>query len=383
MNKLLTAAIIFLMAGCKEKYLSPVVRTATGYLVMEGVINNGGEETKIKLSRTTYLSGGNAIHPEKAAIVKLESNTNISFDLAESSEGTYTINNLQLDTSLQYRLNIKTNKGEEYLSDYARVRNNPPIDSISWARESEGVQLYINTHDSQNNTRYYQWDYHETWEFRSFFYASLKYGVPQPPAYEFVGAVPRDTNDPKIYTCWRYNSSSSLFLGSSAKLSQDIIHLPLLFIENGSQKLSVLYSVMVNQYSWSKEGYGFLERIKKNTESLGSVFDAQPSELNGNIHCVSHPLQPVIGFFNICTKRQSRIFIYRTQVPSWAYQQPCYQILVENNEDSIAAKAGGFLPVSVATYSGPGPAIATFYAAPPECVDCTLTGSNIKPIYWP
>ena len=379
MNKLLTAAIIFLMAGCKEKYLSPVVNTATGYLVVEGVINNGGDETKIKLSRTTYLSGGNAIHPEKAAIVKLESNTNISFDLAESSEGTYTINNLQLDTSLQYRLNIKTNKGEEYLSDYARVRNNPPIDSISWARESKGVQLYVNTHDPQNNTRYYQWEYHETWEFHSFFSASLKYAEPQSP---FTGVIPRDINDPEIYTCWQYYSSSSILLGSSAKLSQDIIHLPLLFIENGSLKLSVLYSVLLTQYSWSKEGYGFLERMKKNTESLGSVFDAQPSELNGNIHCVSNPGQPVIGFFNICTIQQSRIFIYKAQVPNWGFHESCYQIIVENNPDSIAAKAGGLLPVSAAQYAGPS-TILTFYAAPENCVDCTLRGSNIKPIYWP
>ena len=367
------------MAGCKEKYLSPVVRTTTGYLVLEGVINSGGEETKIKLSRTTYLSGGNAINPEKGAMVKLESNTNASFDLSESSEGTYTINNLQLDTSLQYRLNIKTNNGEEYLSDFARIRNNPPIDSISWVRENEGVQLYVNTHDPQNNTRYYQWEYKETWEFHSFFSASLKYATPQPP---FAGVIPRDINDPEIYTCWQYNSSSSILLGSSAKLNQDIIHLPLLFIENGSQKLSVLYSVLLTQYSWSKQGYDFLERMKKNTESLGSVFDAQPSELNGNIHCVSNPGQPVIGFFNICTIQQNRIFIYRAQIPDWRFNESCYQIVVENNPDSIAAKAAGMLPVSPEKYAGPS-TILTFYAAPEYCVDCTLRGSNIKPIYWP
>jgi hypothetical protein len=379
MNKLLMATIILLIAGCKEKYLSPVASTGTGYLVVDGVINNRGEQTNIKLSRTTSLDGNVSIHEEAGAMVKLESNTNVSFDLAESNVGTYSINNLQLDTSLQYRLNIKTNQGEEYLSDYVRVRNNPPIDSISWVRESEGVQLYVNTHDPQNNTRYYQWEYSETWEFHSAFSASLKYAEQQPP---FTGVVPRDRNDPEIYTCWQYNSSSSILLGSSAKLSDDIIHLPLLFIENGSQKLSVLYSVLLTQYSWSKEGYGFLERMKKNTESLGSVFDAQPSELNGNIHCVSNPGQPVIGFFNICTIQQSRIFIYRAQVPDWRFNESCYQIVVENNPDSIAAKAGGMLPVAPEKYAGPS-TILTFYAAPEICVDCTLRGSNIKPIYWP
>jgi hypothetical protein len=379
MNKLLMIAVIILFAGCKEKYISPVPPVAAGYLVVEGVINNGaGNTTNIKLSRTTSLED-NTIVMEKGASVRLESNNNLTFFLPETNEGIYSIDNLQLDTSLLYRLAVTTIYNEEFLSDYVQVRNNPPIDSINWVRESDGVQLYINTHDPQNNTWYYQWEFEETWEFHSTYGTSLKYIVGPPPLYLNVGVEYRNPNDPQISTCWKYNSSTALTLGSSAKLIQDIIHLPLIFIENGSQKLSVLYSVDVKQYSWSKEGYDFLERMKKNTESVGSVFDAQPSELNGNIHCVSNPSQPVIGFFNICTIQKQRIFIKRSEVPTWAYSQGCYeQQLIENHPDSIAKKAAGLLPTVAYDF-----VISKFYAGQAECVDCTLTGSNVKPIYWP
>ena len=377
----MTVAIIFLVAGCKEKFLSPVPNVPTGYLVVEGVINNGGDETNIRLSRTSSLTENRTLK-ETGASVKIESSNNTSFFLTENTEGSYVINNVQLDTAFKYRLVITTVNNEEYVSDYEPVRNNPPIDSISWVRESAGVQIFINTHDPQDNTRYYQWDYNETWEFHSNYSTSLKFIQDGPPNFNNIGVVYRDFGDPDIYTCWSYNASTSLILGSSAKLSHDVIHLPLIFIENGAQKLNVLYSVFVNQYSWSKAGYEFLERMKKNTEAVGSVFDPQPSELNGNIHCTSNPALPVIGFFNICTIQKKRVFIKNSDLPEWGYRQYCVEQLFPNIPDSVKLLTGGLLPTRADKLSGFG-SVVTFYAAPSECVDCTLSGSNVKPIFWP
>lgn len=379
MNKLLFFAFIVLVAGCKEKYISPVPPVSKGFLIVEGVVNNEGGVTNLKLSRSSSLNS-NDHNTENAAIVKLESNQNTSLQLAENFAGNYSIDNLHLDTSLQYRLNITTSNNEQYLSEFVSVRKNPPIDSVNWVRQNEGVDIFINTHDDSNKTLYYQWEYDETWEFHSAYSATLKYII-QPGTDIRTGVTFRVAGDPQIYACWQFNSSSSLLLGSSAKLSKDIIHLPLTLVPNGSWKISVLYSMMVTQYSWSKEGYEFLERMKKNTESVGSVFDAQPSQLNGNIHCISNPAQPAIGFFNICTVRQKRIFIKNGDLLHWNIGEGCYTKIIENNKDSIADKASGLLPVDVAM--GTPFSIITFNAAPPNCVDCRQRGVNIKPAYWP
>ena len=384
MNKLLTIIIILLVAGCKEKFISPAPNVVTGYLVVEGVVNNGQEPTNIRLSRTTSLDDENIIK-ESGAIVKLESSNNTSLLLYESNEGSYTLDNLQLDTSLRYRLNVTTSNNEQFLSDYVPVIYNPPIDSINWVRENDGVQLYINTHNPNNNTRYYQWEYNETWEFHSPFSTSLKYVKGPPPDYRDIAVTYRDFTDPDIYTCWKNNSSNLILIGSSAKLSQDIIHLPIVLIENGAQKLSVLYSVLVTQYAWSKEGYDFLGRMKKNTESVGSVFDPQPSELNGNFHCTTNPNQPVIGFFNICTVQKNRIFIKNEEVPNWDYNSNCRfqdMVIIKNDPDSIHEQGFGRLPTTVKTFT-PFGGINTFYAGAASCVDCTLSGTNVKPIFWP
>lgn len=379
MNKFILPVLLLLAASCKEKFVSPAPPVTTGYLVVEGVVNNDGGLTTLKLSRTTNLDDTSS-KPEGGALVKLEDNNSTSLQLFETTNGNYIVDNLHLDTSHKYRLAIVTANNEEYLSDFVNVLNNPPIDSINWVRGSDGVTIFINTHDPKNNTHYYQWDYHETWEFHSALFSSLKYT--QNSSSGNMGIAYRDSSDPEIYTCWQFHPSTTIVLGSSARLSQDIIHLPIINIEPASWKLSVLYSVIMRQYTWNKEGYEFLERMKKNTESVGSVFDAQPSELNGNIHCVSNPYQPVIGFFNICTIREERIFIKNSELPQWGYNMNCSQVVIENQPDSIRIKSVGTLPTVPLLY-GPFGDILTFNASAEGCVDCTLRGSNIKPTYWP
>ena len=381
MNKLLLFLFVLVIAGCKEKFISPAPAVVTGYLVVEGIVNNEGGTTNIKLSRTTSLNDIANIQ-ESGAQVKLEDNNNSFYALFENSNGNYTIDNLHLDTSLKYRLSIKTSNNEDYLSDFVKIKKNPPIDSISWERGYDGVTIHANTHDPLNKTLYYQWEYEETWEFHSRYSSSLQYLTSPPPNPQNIGVAGRSPDD-NIYKCWQFNASGNILLGSTAKLAQDIVHLPLINIPPASIKLGVLYAVLVKQYVWSKEGYEFLERMKKNTEAVGSVFDAQPSELNGNIHCTSNPGQPVIGFFNICTIQQQRIFIRNAELPEWAYLIGCgIEIEIENNPDSIAKKASGLLPTSPRT-TGPFGSVLTFYAAPEECVDCTKRGTNLKPTYWP
>jgi hypothetical protein len=375
-RKILFAALV-LVLGCKDRFDSPVPIQPTGYLVVEGVVNNGGGTTNIKLSRTVSLGDLQTIK-ELGALIHLEDSNNNSLAFWETGDGVYSIDNLHLDSLTKYRLSIRTTNNEEYLSDFVAVRNNPPIDSISWVRGEKGVEIFVNTNDPLNNTRYYQWEYEETWEFHSTFASSLKYVT---SGGQNVGVMFREPSDPEIYTCWQFNPSTAILLGSSAKLAKDVIHLPLTLVPGADWKMSVLYSINVRQYSWTKEGFEFLGRMKKNTESLGSVFDPQPSELNGNIHCVSNPTQPVIGFFNISPVREQRIFISNSQLPGWNYRTNCQTVVVQNNKDSITA-AFGKLPTTIEKMGAFG-YIISFYASADICVDCTISGTNVKPAYWP
>jgi Domain of unknown function (DUF4249) len=385
MRKLIYFLLILVTSGCKEKYEAPIVSPDTGYLVIEGIINSGQGNTVLTLSRTTKLDDRTPRY-EQGAQVTVQGEDNSFFALQQTGPGQYSAIALNLNPARKYRLTIRTSDGKEYLSEYAEVLKTPSVDSVSWKREDGGVTLNVHSRDPLNKTRYYQWQYDESWEIRSDFRSSIKYKVTKGPSSDEIFSIAfRDSTtfsyDESIYTCWQFNSSTSLQLGSTARLSQDIVDLPIAFVPPASRKLSVLYSINVKQYAWTKAGYEFLERMKKNTESTGSIFDAQPSELRGNIYCVSDPSEPVIGFVNFSTIEEKRIFIRKDQVPDWRYNSGCMEIRVDNNSDSIKNNARFLMPTQPIFQLGG--TIFTFGAAPPECVDCTLNGTNRKPNYWP
>lgn len=375
---------LFFMA-CKEKYVSPISSPITGYLVVEGSINSGLGATNITLSRTSNLQNQN-INYEKGAIVKVEGEDNSIKQLTEVSDGNYSISGLNLNTNKKYRLNITTKDGKVYQSDFTNVIYNPPIDSVNWKRENGAVQMYVNTHDETNNTQYYQWETAETWEIHSGYLSALKYKQSTNAkgtvySVDFNDSINKSIDYGKYY-CWKTVPSTQILTGTSVALSKNIINLPIANIPQDSWKLNVMYSLFTRQISISKGKYEFLQRMKKNTEGTGSIFDAQPSDLNGNIHCVSNANEPVIGYIDVCSIQEKRIFISRKEVPDWNYYQGCNEIRITNNSDSIQIHGLSLLPTYPETNPMTG-AIISFFAAPPDCVDCRLRGSNIKPSFWP
>ena len=377
--------LIIAFASCKQVYDAPVNAVAPNYLVVDGFINNDTPGiTTIYLSRTTQLSDTANFTSEQHAQVSIESDANDIFPLNEITAGTYTSEPIVLNPLEKYRLHIRTSDGKEYLSDSVAVKKTPDIDSISWLVQNNGVQIYINTHDP--DIQYYQWRYEETWEFHAKYQSSLVYTI-NPQTHAVTGVEPFDTvsgsyND-KLYTCWKADTSTGIILGSTEKLTDNQIYLPLNFIPGADWRLSVLYSIKVRQFALSKEAYQFLEIMKKNTEQLGSIFDAQPSALKGNIHCLTRPDELVVGFVEVSQEKDARIFIQNEQIPGWNYSQDCpLPLTIENNADSIAKKAGNLYPTNVVEHDMSG-AIVTFGAAEHFCVDCTLRGTNNKPSFWP
>jgi Domain of unknown function (DUF4249) len=381
--------IVAAASACKEKYEAPIPSRKTGFLVIEGVVNTGNDTvnipTQIRLSRTTPLDN-RSLSPEIRAKVYVEDEASLKIQLLESTAGVYEANNMHLNETKKYRLHIITSDNKEYASDFVDVVQNPRIDSVTHKQGRTGLDLFVNANNPQNNTRFYQWNYVETWEFHSRYQTSLKYVITQGRSGDNYTVGYRDSvsfsYDPRLFICYKSSASSQIILGSTEKLANDVVYQPLLTIPQDDEKLSVKYSLLLFQYGWSKAGYQFLDKMRKNTETTGSIFDAQPSELLGNFHGVTDKSETVIGFFNVCPVRSTRIFLNNFDFPNWQYRTDCVQYEIENNSDSIKQKGIGLFPTTPATYTPRG-AILTFYAADQNCVDCTLRGTNIKPSFWP
>jgi hypothetical protein len=374
-------SFIALLGSCKDPYLSPYKPLPTGYLVVEGYIS-GNSTTQFSLTRSIELPGDSALPVENAAQVQVEGSDNSAYALQALGNGVYSsVDTLPLNPAIQYRLRIQTADGEGYLSDFVPYKVTPAIDSINYITNGDGTEIYANAHDPSNNTRYYQWNYDQTYEYHSAEQSLYYYDEDTvPPA-----VVPRPLGD-QVYRCWTSGSSSTIILNSTAKLAQDVVYLqPLKNIPVFDVQTSVLYSIRVRQYALTEDGYNFLSLMQKNSESLGSIFDAQPSQINGNIHSMTHPAEQVIGYISAGTVEQQRIFISRYQVNStYSYSCPVPDTALPLDAKSLKKNFSGggpYTPIELVQLST---GISAWLANGPECLVCTLHGgTNVKPSFWP
>lgn len=370
MRKLVVLICLFVAAGCKDPYDLPVRPNDKSLLVVEGALRVGQDSTFITLSKTVNVSEKTSFKPVTKARISVEDKNGKSIFLNESGNGKYAVNNLGLIPGSEYRLRIKTSDNKEYLSEYVVAQVTPAIDSVNWKKENENLKIFVNTHDNSNNTRYYRWDFDETWEILSFYLSN----------YRYVGGSTVVYSPNYHYQCWKYDKLTSIMIGSSAQLSSDIIsQFPLIEIQKGSEKLSVRYSILVKQEALTKKAYEYLLLMKKNTETLGSIFDPLPSTLTGNIQCVSNPDEGVIGYITASSLTQKRIFITAAEA-DWRFYQDCFDtVQILDNPDSIKAYMPIYSPFDYQFIAG-----KFFYlAANPPCVECTRRGGALtRPSYW-
>lgn len=381
--------LLFIFIGCKKPFSPAIVATNVGYLVVEGVINSGADSTIIKLSRTVKLSN-NKIIIESGANAYVESDNNQKYMLAEKPVGVYTKVGLNLSTTQKYRLHIITANKNEYVSEFTENKITPLIDSITYSNRPSGIQVNINTHDNSNNTRYYRWDFDETWTYYSYLPSYYQY-----INHQIVARIP----DSAFNVCYRHATpSNSVFVATSDRLAKDEIYQsPLNYVDGSTGKLSHVYSILVKQYALTKEAFNYWQLLKKNTEQLGTIFDAQPSTTGGNLHCVTNPSEPVIGYISVSTITTKRIFVAGSSLPFYVYGYigPPYSFECKEGAVFIApaatftsriehalANGDSILTIDISAL-GTGVRVGYHYAYS-RCVDCRLLGgTNKKPSYWP
>ncbi|HTD39175.1 MAG TPA: DUF4249 domain-containing protein [Mucilaginibacter sp.] len=373
--------------SCKKPYNPIIASSDQSYLVVDGVINSGSDSTIILLSRTVKISSRSFRNPEQGAKLTLESDKNDTYTLQEISAGKYVTTNLSLPADRNYRLHIFTADNKEYVSDYVENKVTPPIDSVYAIPLVTGVQFSVSTHDNSNKTRYYRWDYTESWSYQMGEKASLI-------IYRNGDIVSRSPDSP-VNLCYKYpQRSSSIFIANSNKLTQDVISKsPLGYVDGSTGKITNTYEMLVRQYALTPEAYKYWNLLKTNTESLGTITDPQPSQSISNIHSVTNPAETVIGYVSVSTISVKRVFLAGRDLPFkvnvlakdsvdcsggiiWIDPKNTFPYRLNN-----LLASGDTLLIRVETRSDGG--IGYSYTNG-ICADCRLRGGTItKPAYWP
>jgi len=365
--------IVIVLANCVKPYNPPALQAKNNYLVVDGFINSGANQvTTIILSRTRSISDSvTQTDPELGASIQIVADDGATYPLTEIGNGNYQSATLNLNTSKTYRLKIITSNGNSYSSDLVPCANAPQIDSLTWQQTGD-VHVYLYTHDPANNTRYYKWDYTETWEYKS----PLQGYYVVKDNHIYVS----DTTD-QIDSCWQSDLSSDILTGSSVALSDDVISkAKVVTIPQNDEKIFVRYSILVRQRGITADAYKYWGIVQKNSQDRGGLFDVQPGQLVGNIHCETDPTEPVIGFINASTETEKRLFIDHREVTNWAVgADTCDQIGISQDPNDFSHYYYTDPDYTFFYYvSGGGMMIAQKI-----CLDCTVHGgTNHRPTFW-
>ena len=353
--------------GCIEPFSPPEVNSDENYLVVDGFLNVGGDTSVIQLRRSQNINVTEIPVIESGATLRVESEKGETYSLTEKSKGVYVLAPQAYNQLTKYRLRIKTKGGNEYLSDFVTVKQTPPVDSLSY-RIDEGqntVVISVNTHDPTNNTRFYRWKFEETFEYRAAYYSAMEKDIPN---REII--LRKDD----INRCWRTDKSTSIMLGSTIKLSQDIIRaLPLNVADIATNKFYLKYSILVKQYGLSQDAFEYWTSLAKTTQGTGSLFDPLPSQVTGNIKNTANNKELVFGYFSASVEQTKRIFINKALGRFPRCDPPDTLSMFDRKiftSDGLLISYFGIQSDSVLITN-------------PSCADCRLQGGTTKkPDFW-
>lgn len=364
------------LTDCKDPFEIETGYGQRGFLVVDGYINIGDGVTTIKLSRTTPIDEVPIQIPETGATVVIE-DIQFTYQITELTSGTYVSEELQLPPDRQYRLRITTANGKSYLSDYTDPIQTPPIDSVTWRQEFDGVNIQVTTHDPTNSAKYYSWQFEEAWEIQSTFRSLIN--------YEGGGFINRTAQEIRnMQKCWKYDTGRAINISSSVGLTSDvIIDHPVFFIPSFDRRLSIRYSILVKQHTLNQDAFNFFQTVLKNNENLGTFSDPQPSQLTSNIRCLTSE-EVVVGYISASNTETYRIFIDRKDLTSWGYNPYCEEVSFLYDVDDIPFLMRTFTPTRYLASTIDGqPVLIGVYATLPQCADCRIGGGvNIIPEFW-
>lgn len=383
------------IGSCTEQYVFQTNSTFESILVVQANITNELKKQEIKITRSYRLEENGPTFEKGANVYVTDSDKNtFEFELEEFSGLYVSKNDFQAIPGKSYRLNIMTKDGKSYssaaqtLTTVNEIQVEPKVETIDGLK---GVQIHATSSDPNAKSKFYRYEYEETYKIVSPNWARNKLKIdpnsPNPEEPNYL-VVPREG---ETRVCYTTKKSDDLILLSTVGMSEDRIDLPIRFIDITNPILNERYSIIVRQYIQNLESYTYYTTLKTLSSSSSLFSQVQPGFNYGNLKSDDNPDEKVIGYFEVSSVSSKRIFFnFRDLFVDDQYPPfyiDCQPTELANCWDAkgcagatILALIKAPLPEKVFYGSRDNMGVVIFF--PPACTDCTRISSNIKPLFW-
>ena len=382
---LLLPVLVCCFTACVERYYPEEDELKIGTLVINAHLTEQSGYQVIEISRSVTLLYPSA-DPVSGSFAEVIREDGEFREFSEEKPGFYGCNldETFLQTGQAYMIHVITPDGNEYESEFDRLRPVPEIDSIYYEVESasyetagdttDGIRFFIDFTYNDEAYEYVRWELTETYEFHN----------PDMEAFiwdkDFNYYPLPDTSNYRI--CYITNQLTEIHSLALGILDFGIyVKKPFAFVPNDqqAQKLKHKYSVLIKQYSMGEEAFHYWNELKKTSQEQGFLFDRQPALLKSNIHNLNDDEEIVLGFFSMAGVVERRAFAEKPEgLDLSLYEWYCFPL--PKGPAGWVTRAD--LPIYYARAWKDGS--STYAKVNKHCVDCRAykNSTHIPPDFW-
>ncbi|MCL6265774.1 DUF4249 domain-containing protein [Flagellimonas myxillae] len=366
-------------------------------IVVEATITDKMEVQRVFLTRTFEFEDEGPL-AERNANVTVTGGGN-TFVFTESSPGVY-LSQLPFaaQPSTPYQLSVQTQDGRSYSSSEMTLTRATQIDDVRVERITndfgvEGIAVLVDSFDPSGSSVNYRYQYEETYKVIAPFWNPT--GLEKVPAAEAevlceVRLIP-DTVSEQI--CFTTEYSNAIIQTNTSDLNEDrVSNFMVRFIPRDKHIISHRYSILVRQFVQSNSAYNFYETLNEFSGNDSFFSQTQPGFLEGNIGSDTNAEEKVLGYFDVASVQEQRIFFnYDDLFPGEdlpPYVDPCSPaapILVTPGLPPrcvLSTMVEENLVRYVGNNDSPDQNEGPYLIVPRVCGDCTEIGNATAPEFW-
>ncbi len=323
--------LALLLASCIDPY-DPKLVGGERYLVFDGVLTNAPGPYRFVLSLSAGYNSTQSVFDQRVtgAVVSVTDDAGVVTRFLDAGKGSYVSPvGFRGQVGRRYTLAVRY-KEQTYQSEPEPMQPVPDIASVTWtylpkpSANSPGVfPVLISLNDPTDTENYYQWDWTH--------FEQPNFCVLYRPPNSNITYQKNCCSD-----CWNITRSTGEIIMASDQLvngntlaGQRIAEVP--YISNDP------YYLTIGQQSVSRGAYQYWQTVQTLTGNVGSVFDATPATLTGNIKNQKADGLPMLGYFQVSARKQRIVYIARlraatlpyapTAYPLWPDCEPCTESL--------------------------------------------------------
>lgn len=393
---LITASSVLFMSSCIETF-EATFEDFESAIVVEATITDKLEQQRVFLTRTFEFEedGPSA---ESNANVRIEGGGNV-FTFQESTPGLYiSTQTFAAQPNTDYQLRIETQDGRSYSSDQMKLPQPTQIDDLRAERITndlgeEGVAILVDSFDPTGNSVNYRYQYEETFKIIAPFWTPNDLErTPVSEATEIcqVSIIPDERSEE---TCFATDFSNVIIQINTKSLAEDrVSNFMVRFIGRENYIISHRYSILVRQFVQSNEAFTFYETLNEFSGNESFFSETQPGFLEGNISSDTNTDEKVLGYFDVASVAEQRLFFNYSDLFSGEelppYVDPC-------NLSAPPIRTPGIPPrcilavqtdLGLVSYAGNndsgGQNEGPYFVVPNVCGDCSEIGKVEVPDFW-